>query len=267
MYVKPNDHVIPFAEDDAGNACTVPNAAVKLRIKKKRGEGKPGRPKNVCIGGVPFEPELPVTSATVAVLTNGDYIADPIDANGQRVGARVLFSIEHMGPESAQTGPDAPTQLSGVAAELMEMNRRLQAQTEALHEALLKTVNQVCVALEKMTTAQVELTKQIAPLVEAAATTIEAARGGGFSKVAEELRAVWDSMPDTGKSDLETVLTSPLVGGLAYKVQDMVGKIASKAAEAAADYDEPSDNVAARVGRDFCLQQAELERRAANKDK
>lgn len=256
---------IPFAEDNAGNPCKVPSTAVKLRIKKKRGDGKPGRPKNMCIDGVPFEPALPVTADSVSILPDGDYIADAIDANGQRVGERILFSIEHLRASGANAGQPS-SELSSVHAQLMEINKRLQQQTEALHEALLKTANQVCVALEKMTTAQVELTKHLAPVVEAAATAMESARGGGFSKLFEELRAVWDSMPEQGNSNLQTVLSSPLVAGLAHTLQKFIAEAASNAAERVAGGGEPSDTDAARMARQYHRLRTEQERRKAQGD-
>ena len=146
--------------------------------------------------------------------------------------------------------------------ELIEMNKRLQAQTEMLHETLIKTVHQVTIALDKMTNAQVELTKHLAPVVEAAAATVSAARGRGFASIADELQAVMDVMPEQGNS-LETVLSSPVVIGAAGMLQKFMSEAAKNAAASAAGVGGHSENEAARQARRFLKLQAERERREA----
>lgn len=260
MYVT--EFSIPFAEDDAGNLCTVPGTGVKLIVKKKQPNGQPGRPKMLCFSGVPFAPALPVTHESITILPDGDYIADAVDASGQRVGQRIHFSVEHLSDPNADA--DRSSETSGASSALLEVVKLLKSQTEALHETLIKTLDRVGAALDKVTDALVEQSKGTAPVVEAAANLAETTRGGGLGKIIDDVREVLDLIPQ-GSNHLETILKSPVVGGAVMWVQKLVADMAKGAADRVVGFheDDAEENEAVRAARAVHKMRAEEERRAA----
>ena len=254
---------IPFIEDADGKPVRIPATVTKFRAKRFRGEGKAGRPAHICTADGLLELKAPLKPSDLAKLPTGLCGLYGYDANDKRVGERIMVEIDRLDDD----GQDSPSSGAGHAGDssFREANKRLESQCRDLHEALLKAMEIMGKAMEQMARAQVELAKQSAPVVDASASMVEAARSGGLGKAAEEIRGVLEAFPEDNTSNLETVLSSPLVLGAVNMLQKQVAEAARNGAEAVAGGGEPSRNKAAEIGR--MLARAEAEKlRAKNKE-
>ena len=251
---------IPFIDDDNGNPVKIPATVKTFRVKRFQGHGKPGRPINVCVGKKLLELTTPLKPGDLGRLPAGLCGLDGYDANGKRVGKRIMVDVEHLDGEPYAGEGESTGSLSPVETALMAVIKRLEAQTREIHETLVKVVDTLARTVESSNKAQIEVAKQAAPVVEAAAQLVETARNGGLGTTAEELRKIWDVMPETS-SNLETVLSSPVVVGAMATIQKHVAEAAKNSAEAVAGGGQPSQNTAARIARQLMKLDAEELRR------
>lgn len=138
--------------------------------------------------------------------------------------------LEHIDDEpapeaSAEVGQttQAEMYLREVISELRDVNRELRGIVE-------KVVDKLGQSYEVAVKAQVEMTKNVPGVVEAAARMLEAAQGGGLSKAADEIRQIWENAPENG-NQLETVLNSPVVIGAAAALQKYMAQAAENGAQ------------------------------------
>ena len=101
---------------------------------------------------------------------------------------------------------------------------------------------------EKAIDAQIEVARSMPKVVEASATMLTAARGGGLSEVANEVREIMENAPESG-SNLETVLSSPVVVGAAAALQKYMAQAAQNGAEAVANNGHKGESMAQRAAR------------------
>lgn len=234
-----------LALDEAGERFEVPDTAVTWQVKRQP-EGKIGRPARVMLHGQPFELSIRASWKDVAILPSGVYRLEPRDGNNQKVGKTAIIEISHLDDVSGRSGSQADPsgddddlddhdeRAYAAHSEALKLIEQLQDANRQLHESQLRGMETMRQAVEKTMHAQVELTKHLANVIEAAARTVDASHGAGLSNQAEQIKQIWDSVPE-GSNNLATVLNSPVVAGAAHALQKLVADAARQGAEAAAE--------------------------------
>ncbi len=205
----------PLLVDELGNPLTLHSSAVKIAVRTQP-SSKGGHPGMTYIDGAPFFVPLEATWSDVGVLPTGCYRFQQVDANGRSVGACAKITITHLDEieEEEREG-------TGISAEAQEIISGQRKDNKDLLAALLEAVKILSNTVESMGKANVGMAEKMGGVVDSARDSMDTAHGAGLSKRAQEIRDIWDTMPESD-SNLATVLNSPVVMGAAHTIQKFV---------------------------------------------
>ena len=221
-----------FADDENGDPITVPATTAKIYVSRHK-PGGAGAPKRLLVGKKRYSvpPDAPDTA--LAELPADWYRCQPVDAKEKRIGQAFYVEVVHLdgGPEA-----DAPEK-AGPRAMDTERERfyeELRQERQELRAMIKETNAQLRQFAEMAFATMTKVAETMSRSVEASASVVTAARGGGFSEMANEVRDLIESAPDGGATNLETVLNSPVVVGAAAALQKYMAQAAQNGAEAMA---------------------------------
>jgi hypothetical protein len=240
---------LKYADDENGDPIKVPGSTVKIAVMRHK-KGQPGAPARVYLHERRFTVAPDASADALAVLEADSYRLQPLDAEDKRVGRAFYVEIIHLGGKSDGTEEPAPAAPSPVEAERERFYEEMRQERQELRTLLKETMVLLRQFAEKALDTQIEIAKAMPRTVEASATMLTAARGGGLSEVANEVREIMESAPDGG-NNLETVLNSPVVVGAAAALQKYMAQAAQNGAEtmASSNNGQRGENMAQRAAR------------------
>lgn len=240
------DFELQFADDENGDPIVVPGSTKKITVKRHQ-KGQSGAPAQVTLNGKPFSVTPDAPADALAALPANSYRLQPYDAKGKRAGKPFYVEIV-----AIVTGDDTRDKSvkSAVDEERERFYEELRQERFELRAMLKDTIVLIRELAQKVLETQIEIAKAMPKTVEASATMLTAARGGGLSEVAAEVREIMESAPESG-SNLETVLSSPVVVGAAAALQKYMAQAAQNSAEVAAEENNGrrGESMAQRVAR------------------
>lgn len=227
-----SDIELQFADDDHGDPVTVPATTAKIYVSRHK-PGEPGAPKRLHTGKKRYSlpPDAPDTA--LAELPADWYRLQPVDAKEKRIGQAFYVEVIHLdgGPEADTPGKAAP---KAIDAERERFYEELRQERQELRAMVKETNAQLQKFAEMAFATMTKIAETMSRSVEASASVVTAARGGGFSEMMNEVREVIDAAPEAGSTNLETVLNSPVVVGAAAALQKYMAQAAQNGAEAMA---------------------------------
>lgn len=244
MCISMTEIELQFADDESGDPIVVPGSTTKITVMRHT-KGQPGAPARVMRDGKLFiiAPDAPADA--LAMLPSDSYRLQPLDKKGKRVGK--AFYVEIVAIDSDEAAEDKNAK-SPVDEERDRFFEELRQERQELRALLKDTILLVRELAQKALDTQIEIAKAMPKTVEASAHMLTAARGGGLSEVANEVREIMENVPESD-SNLETVLNSPVVIGAAAALQKYMAEAAKNGAQVLAESNGQDDNVARRVAR------------------
>lgn len=240
---------ITFATEPDGSDIFAPPGTVRIQIRSWT-PGKAGAPRHIWIEGSdePFSvaPDAPVSA--LGCLPSGDYRGVFVDRAGKRLGSSFKFAVQRLGQKPQRGhGKEAPD-LDPYAQRQIE---RLEAMVDKL-SGLVNTLVETTVDLAKRAMeTQIEIVKVMPKTIESSAKIVGASSSAGdFAEAATTVQSIIDNAPAGADSNLQAVLSSPVVVGAAAALQKYMAKAAENGAEAmVSDAGSRRESMAERAAR------------------
>lgn len=220
---------LQFADDDNGDPIKVPARTDKIRVMRHK-PGQKGAPGRFYINEKQFMVAPDAPADVLGVLPANWYRLQPLDASGKYItGTAFYVEIIHLDSGPEDTEPEAPA-ARPVDTERERFYEEMRQERQELRAMLKETQTLLRQFAEKALDTTVEMARAMPKSVEASATMLTAARGGGLSDMANEVREIMELAPENS-SNLETVLNSPVVIGAAAALQKYMAEAAQNGAE------------------------------------